>query len=216
MSNLEEINLCLNTLIDNPENADIHYNEINLIISKILIEKNGLNIKHIKKDYLNDKLYELAIKNSNGMAIQYIEHNNKTFDLCKLAVETNGLSLKYIKKIFQDKELFIIIEKAIMQNPHSIQYIDINYYIINKKIMDGFIKNALRIDGTTLQYVPHSKEFYPIAIHNNGLALEFILENLSTDLIEYNNNIEFYSLIFKSAILKNLEAYKFINQYYEF
>lgn len=73
-------------------------------ISKKLVEKNGLNIKYIPGEFLNENMYIMAIKN-NVEAFKLVPHTFRTLAVCQEAYIKDQSLLKEFPK--QIKKSFI-------------------------------------------------------------------------------------------------------------
>jgi hypothetical protein len=83
-------------------------------------------------------------------------------------IRKNGLNLKDCKN-----QTYELCEMAIVQNPNSIKYIDINNFYPHT--INELFEFALKMDGLVIKYIDYpSDRMKKIAITQNGLAIEFI------------------------------------------
>ena len=85
------------------------------------LQKNGLLIKDIPENEMNEELEIIAVK-QNGYSIKYIK--NPSFLVSFYAVQTNSLSLEFIDNSKYSKEEYEeICKEAIKKNKLSKKYI---------------------------------------------------------------------------------------------
>lgn len=80
----------------------IHYNNVFDEFWAALIPNDGKALFYIR--HQTEGLCRSAVK-QNGMALQYVKEEFKTYDLCRLAVRQNYFALRYIKEEFKTDEL---------------------------------------------------------------------------------------------------------------
>jgi hypothetical protein len=155
----------------------------------------------------DEKIYLEAVKN-NGLSLQYVPDNMKTYEICLEAVKNNHYSLEFVpddlltKDIvyaaYSQKSSFImqlgtqlgqrlglatislIDDKSMIINPNTLTFTS------DTKITPKIAFLLVQIDGLALTFVPDNMKTYEIcleAVKNNGLAIKFVPHDMMTNEI---------------------------------
>jgi len=169
---------------------------------KIAVEKNSLELKHVKiptddakyKEYL--EVCVIAVKN-NGLALKFVKipiddtKYEEYLKVCKIAVEKNSLALEFVtvpERLLQTNIVHInkICLDAVTNNVLALKFIE-NIYInliYNRQININFISDIIE----------NINKIFEIAIRNNILALEIVTKI-------YNSLYNIKTQLFKSTIV---------------
>jgi len=79
-------------------------------LETIAVEKNGMVLEYVTS--ISPNIFEIAIKTSNGVSLQFITKSEQTYDLCKLSVSYDQNNVKYIKvkyiRVILSNHLYIL------------------------------------------------------------------------------------------------------------
>ena len=169
------------------------------VYNVLLLQKNGINLKNIKKELQTEDICKLAVQ-QNKLALKFVSKEFKTEDICKLAVQDDfdpdihGL-IKYVHPLkYVDKQTDEICKIAVQHHGLSLQYVKKEFKNRN------LCKFAVQQNGNALQYV--NKEFQTeeiciIAVKQDGMLLQFVKTQSNT--------------ICKFAVQKEGTALRFVN-----
>lgn len=129
------------------------------------VKLNGLLIEKVKKTYLNDKLYMMAV-GSNGYALKHIPSTFITQEMCNIAVKTTPGALIHVSMLYQTPE---ICQIAINHDPLNLQYVIVNEER-NKLELCAVTKN-----GEAIRYAKNqTEELCILAVRRNGNNIAYI------------------------------------------
>jgi hypothetical protein len=146
------------------------------------IEHDYRSIQHIRDLSKYPEVLDHAIK-INGLALQYIDTVQQTYQRRVMAVTQNGLALQHM--VMQTYELCIL---AIKQNPHALKH-------VIRQTADMCLL-AVKSLGLTLQHVNPgylTPDLCLEAVRQNGLAIRYIPVDIQTNQMyeEAVNNCPF-------------------------
>jgi hypothetical protein len=103
----------------------------------------------------------------------------KYYKICEAAITQNPMALEIVPEEFKTFNFYKI---AISQMGVSIQFVSESFKLKEPKSYEELCKIAVSENGMALEYITHqnSKKFYELGLNNNGLALQFIPEELRT------------------------------------
>ena len=100
-----------------PEMKEIYSNRV-LVCH--LVQRDGLKLRHINPELLEDpNIIALALK-KNGLALQYVPPHKRTKETVRLAVDQNGHALMFAPREWQD--VSEVVSAAVAQDPHAFKW----------------------------------------------------------------------------------------------
>lgn len=175
-NNLRDINICLEAVSNNGLALEFVPDSIRsdrkVFLSAVI--KNGLALQFVPNN-LRDINISLAAISDNGLALQFVPHSIRIVKkVCLAAVINNGLALNFVPEYNHDIDICLA---AISDNPLAVAFVSAN--VLTLQMCEQAFK---RLDP---MYLPPSltqlyslKCFSLAAVEKNGLALEFVPEDL--------------------------------------
>jgi Domain of unknown function (DUF4116) len=74
-----------------------------------LVSIDGLNLKKVPKEFINNELCETALK-QNAWAFQYVPTELMTAKMCEKAVAKNGNLIEFVPKKLKTKAMFAAVK----------------------------------------------------------------------------------------------------------
>jgi hypothetical protein len=117
------------------------------------VTQNGLALEFVPDNNKTFDICEIAVT-QNSLALKFVPDNNKTFYICEIAVTQNGLALEFVP---DNNKTFDICEKALTKNSNALKHIEILFInnIINMTPEQYYklCEKAIENESTTFNYV---------------------------------------------------------------
>jgi len=190
--------LCREAVIENPDAIHsvpkIYRNDKVWLIA---IKRKGELIKKVPEKYQKVEFYIKAVR-ENGEALEFVPENLKKEELCLAAVKKSPSVLESVPEKYQKVEFYI---KAARENVNALNFVEpstkrafVKKAVESNKPLEEFCLEAVRENGMALQYMSEELRKDEIfcfeAFKNNPDALEFVLGNDLKNVLQNGKKLE--------------------------
>lgn len=205
--------LCNMAVSADPNNLEFAINTSSEVIMNALC-KDGLLLKHVRI-YWKNNMREIAVK-QNGLALQYVEISNRTFNLCKLAVLQTEDAIRYVPSEICKNTKFklAMLEKylyywtQIIPNIHNcISAVIINPAVVLMfgKINPEMMCLIIRANYKVAKYVNLSDDARKEVLDQNADAITYLIDPTWDDfkyaVTQYPSAIQHFVFDYELSLL---------------
>ena len=173
----------------------------------LIVSNNGLLLKYVPNEIIDQKLINLAIEN-NPRAYEFVPFIFRTFELTEMVVGKDGTIIEFISDdFFLDIKL---LSSAIKQNPSAIYFIPENIFE-QDVYLNELVIPAITQDGLLIKYFPFE--------YNDILILKAIKQNIHAIKymdIKHIHNVEVVKKIVKYTNYKVEQFVKLVKEYFNY